>query len=292
MRSAHLFLFMLIGMFITLSSAQVLAQKAFDHCKNAEHTADILTCLNKRSDASAAKLNKVYERVEAAQSADMIALLKLAQAEWIKYRDGQCGWAKVQAENESLYRIEELSCLITLAEQRREVLEQFSASAGEEGKIDEEQMTFPRWMNVVAHQNPAVYWRYGDHVSADLNCDGQDEEILLGQTMKAVANNEGETAHYTPHSVLAVVSNPAMGKPEAAIVPLEMVASEGKVCAPKISFIASEKADPARGEEDAGAVVPRCTATLEIAAKGCASQTLRWMGGKYVFDVSPKPNEQ
>ena len=165
----------------TYSGVAQSAGQAFRHCEHAQNTTDILGCVKIRHDKAQEKLNTVFEKVLGQQPADQeenLSTLRAAQKDWIVYRNQQCSWETQQVETESLKRIQELDCLAELTEQRTGVLssslkQEENAEAETEGL--EKYSAFPRWMNVVARENPDVFWRYGDHMRVDLDCDGQDE---------------------------------------------------------------------------------------------------------------------
>ena len=166
---------------LNIWAAGAHATQIFNFCEDAQSTADSMACIKKRHDNAQKHLNTTFEKIIKTQgeNKDNIQALNDAQTNWLSYRDQECKWATQQVENESLHRIEELACLTTLTQQRIRILEE--TLSRQQAENVKEYGTFPRWMNVVAKNYPSIFWRYGDQLDVDLDCDKQNEKIMAGQ---------------------------------------------------------------------------------------------------------------
>ena len=94
-------------------------------------------------------------------------------------------WESTQTESAPLKRINEMSCMARLTDDRTDILtviyDETSLVGGRK-----EFGSFPRWMNVVSSDYPQAGWQYGKRQSFDLNCDNEKlKDILI--TLKETA---------------------------------------------------------------------------------------------------------
>lgn len=163
---------------MAISSKNSFSQRYDGYCDGAKTTADALDCVNHNKHDVQDQLNDIYKKSSENRSEENMLLLDEAQKNWIEYRDAQCAWESDLTENPSLKKIYEMSCVALLTNLRTDLL-----ATTLERELDEEPREFsayPRWMNVLAHDYSDVFWRYGNWIQADLNCDGDNEKIMTG----------------------------------------------------------------------------------------------------------------
>lgn len=258
----RIFLFLLLLFFIFPVNAQ--AQGHNIYCDMADSTAATQNCLKKHVDASQKRLNKVYEALERHfEASDKKQQLKKLQQTWLDYRDAECAWEVEQTETKSLKRINELSCLARLTDDRADILGVVVMDEEAMGMV-REYGSFPRWMNVLAKDNPSVYWNYGKRFARDLNCDDESEQIMTGVVAKE------QNGVVSQEIVVAVAENSAIGRPKAKVFRFDIADEEAQesLCSPSISLSATNK----KGEEGA------CLSTLLIKHGACAPKIIGWDG--------------
>lgn len=271
------------------------AKPATAYCDQAKSTADFQDCLKRRLDDAQGRLSDIFARwerdiplvmpageTEAADSdvltPESLAALKVNQKIWLAYRDAQCQWEKERAAP-ALARIEELGCLAGLSEERADRLAALYWRA--ETTMPLEYGSLARWMNVVAHDYPTVFWRYNDVVEADLDCNAVLENIMMGVELAA----DG-----TARVVVALAENPATGLPviRRADLPLRdpgtaVEAEEETESAPAPFLCGTQLALnvvdlPDAAERNAQG---QCGAALQISDGQCNPILLVWDGKKY-----------
>ncbi|MCB9988099.1 MAG: DUF1311 domain-containing protein [Rhodospirillales bacterium] len=267
---------------ILLCTAPVMAQaqptpssKPFsNHCDRAKSTVDVLECVKNHHEDTMGRLNNVYQTLIApapetsGDEAQMPVLsdeekeaLKTAQQSWIAYRDAECGWEKTRAAAPALERIDELACLTELTAARIERLLLLKGRAT--GETPREFGERPRWMNVVAAENPDVFWRYGSGLEADLDCDGTAENIMTGVLFKDPSNGEAASVSMA----LVIAGNPQTGRPAAHVLYVPVVPDEASAPATE-PFLCRAAVDLSLdGQEAPDNEV--CLAILKIDDKTC-----------------------
>lgn len=189
----RLYGYFLVVLIMGLTSTVYARQAHRSFCQNPDSTAATQQCLSDHLESTQSDLNKIYESAALSLSLDDKKELADLQAHWLDYRNKECAWEASQTENPSLQRLVELSCLSRLTENRARTL-----SAGIKGDESEntahEYGNFSRLMAVLASEMPDIAWFHGNTQSMDLNCDGQDEELIDGITVSGdryfiVANN-------------------------------------------------------------------------------------------------------
>lgn len=188
------------------------AQRHKGYCDSVESTADMQSCVNTHNEAAKEKLNSVYKDLVDHIGKEEVSAVSSAQKEWREFRDTQCAYEASLTPNEALRRVYELSCLTELTEDRSHHLA--ALKAREESGMPWELGDQPRWVNILTNKYPHVYWRYGEWMSVDLNCDDRKEDVMIGLDVKS--GQEQSTL------IIAVADNPVTGKPKASLfkVPL------------------------------------------------------------------------
>ncbi len=289
---------LLFVIFIAAMHSDLNAGQAFNHCDDAQSTADEMGCVKRRYDDAQERLNAIFQEVmqEQDQNKDKAQAVRSAQNDWISYRDKECIWETDQVETESLRRLEELSCLTILTEQRAELLEETFGEQQE--KEIKEYSAFPRWMNVVADENPGIFWRYGNRLSVDLDCDGQEEEIMVGQEIQRNNTPSEGVSPYTVKTVLVAAKNPVAGKPQARLLQVNLLSDQkdGHLCNPNVKLsvidypditktaISTDENDTDQKEQ------PQCAQALKIQSGGCFPLILLWNEGDYKFQSVEEKN--
>lgn len=278
------------------TTPQSFAKSEPEYCDRAKSTADIMACVKDRHDQAQKRLNIIFDRVlvnenaltapleknendetpqleEQDKSKDRIASLRETQNNWIIYRDQECAWEIGSEATESLKRIKELSCLTKLTNQRADVL---SLSLNEEDRSEaaQEQTTpTPRWLNTLVADHPMVFWKYQDHIRADLDCDGEVEEIMSGLSAAYREVRTEDADRYAVTSVVSITNNPATGRPKSELFQFAVTPeqSDDGLCRSDIelSVQTSEKQDE------------QCQAILNINDGACKQRSIRWNGEAY-----------
>ncbi|MCB1556109.1 MAG: DUF1311 domain-containing protein, partial [Alphaproteobacteria bacterium] len=274
------FFFSLLFLVCLTTAGPVWAQTPPDigYCDAAESTADFQDCVNRRYKDAQIALNDVFDLLLAEGKENNNAAsdpavkpdeaLETVQKNWLSYRDAQCGWEKDRAESAGLARVYELACLASLTEARTARL--MKAFARTESAAPPEFGNWPRWMNVVAHEHPDIFWRYGTVHQTDLDCDGRAERVMTGLS---VADD---------HEIAVVVaSNPDNGKPDVALMTAPLHAAdvpdeEPFLCGPVLRI--EEIASP-QEENDEG----NCSAALTLRDGLCPALVLRRGPDGYVI---------
>jgi hypothetical protein len=145
---------------------------------------------------------------------------------------------------------------------------------GAEGnaEIQREYGAFPRWMNVVAKQAPKAAWHYKDRTRFDLDCDGDDEFIMTGLSLK----EEGDLGVYSATYHVALSESSPVGIPTVKLFDFDVGASQLCAISPDIGFIEGETLQAQEGEE-----ILACGAKLVLKSKNCQDQVIYWSGKHY-----------
>ncbi len=268
--TGFIFVILLIQLF---AYAPVQAQEHLSYCESIESTADMLTCVNRHREDAQTRLNMVFRDLLKALAGEAPKeRLHESQNNWLSYRNEQCAFEKGQATKPAFERIYEISCITRMTEQRAEQLSMSLFNSGRENP--REFGTFPRWMNVLAHENPDIFWRYGQRESGDIDCDGMEEQIVSGVKI-------------TPadiETVVAIAENPAAGKPQTVLLSLpksELVENKSEmdsfVCSPYVDFVF--KAGGEDGEEEE--IKETCQAHLLLNRAKCKKMRIHWTGKMY-----------
>ncbi|MCB9990233.1 MAG: DUF1311 domain-containing protein [Rhodospirillales bacterium] len=280
--------FCVLAFAATFNGPPAFSQRHMGYCDRADSTADTLDCINRHNQDVQKKLNDVFTDIAAGQSDETKALLNDAQKNWIPYRNAQCAWEASLTETASLKRVYELSCLTAMTDRRVALLEAVqSREAQEEPREFSAQ---PRWMNALAHDHPQIFWRYGEWKSADLDCDGHDEQVMTGlsvaQTQEVVIEKDAvsEAQRQDIEVVVAISENPPTGRPKAALLrlPVTPKLDTPHICRPAIRIdIKDRKTEQADDEEKMAG--DGCK-MLEISDRTCTPLSISWDEKSYVLN--------
>lgn len=277
------FLFVFSAVFLLGFNQAAHAQGHSLYCSHAESTAASQKCLQRHLDASKKRLNRVYQELNKTVEGDALEKLKELQVSWLAYRDAECSWEASLSENPSLKRVNELSCLARVTDDRADILSvalQDEKASDDQSETQREYGAFPRWMNVVAKQAPKVTWNYKDRTRFDLDCDGDDEFVMTGLSYKA---SEDPVLHTVMYHV-ALSENPPVGKPTVRMFDFDVIAEnqDGEdICSvsPNMSFTAGEQNQDSDNEVDVS-----CSARLTLKSKNCQDQVIYWSGTEYALE--------
>lgn len=260
-------------------AAPSIAQRGFNHCDDAKHSGDVLTCINTHHSAITQELNTTYEALLDEQSEENAQSLRDTQTGWIAYRDQECAWEAEQADTQSLQRIEKLSCLTNLTEQRHKLLKDQLNTIEESHNIDKKKYrSATRWINVLADEHPNIFWRYGEQISVDLDCDGQNEEAILGQSVKL---KDEDSAQYDVKTFIAISENPKIGRPSAQL--LEFTQEAPALCDPNVALSMTNYPKTEATAEETGEKPDTCSHALLLKSANCPTSTLLWDENLYVI---------
>lgn len=278
------------------------AQGHVTYCAKADSTAATQACLKRHLDMAQKRLNSVYQELFGSLDEKKQGELKDLQDTWLSYRDAECMWEAESSETPALKRINELSCMARVTEDRADILSVVS-EADERVSGVREFGSFPRWMNAVAKDNPSVYWDYQDRQSYDLDCDGEDEHVMQGVRLSVedVASFEAEDENaelagetkvfFSQNVVVAVVQNPLTGRPSSQLFKfgvIEEAKGDQEICNDRISY--KYIPDSSENSEENSS----CEARLELTAKGCKSKNIIWDGKAFALqaEVADKNKEE
>jgi uncharacterized protein YecT (DUF1311 family) len=268
------FYFMALTAVLFLAPAAT-AQEHISYCEGIESTSDMLKCVNRHREDAQVRLSMVYREVlKGIEDQTGKDLLLESQNNWITYRDEHCKFEKSQAEAPAFERIYEISCITRLTEHRAEQLSMSLFHSGSEKP--REFGTFPRWMNVLAHEHPDIFWRYGQRQSGDIDCDGESEQIVSGVRIKPFAVDDTNPQKFV-EAVIAIAEDPVTGKPRTEIL---LLPAGEEACTPytDITFVSGQ-------EEEASEET--CNARLILNRGGCKRIHVHWTGKVYDFLVDP-----
>ena len=284
--------------FIVTASTAVIAADHSAFCTGSDSTAATAKCLNRHLGWAQNRLNKSYEKLSAALEGENLESLRVLQKDWLAYRDGQCEWESRQTEVSSLERVNKLSCLARMSEDRADLLAAMIVDEEMEGYA-QKFGGFPRWMNVLAKDKPEVFWSYGKRLRADLDCDSENEMVftgLLAGELDDVSTGEGEKgpkAHGLT-LMLAIAENPPTGRPQTYILPF-VVGTD--ICSASASLSVqeeiSEEGDSSSQEaKEEPEENKKCGARLTLAPKGCDPVSVIWSGKTYEIEPEEIPEEK
>ena len=277
--------------FAMFSAQQAQAQGHSLYCSQADSTAATQNCLKKHLDTAQRRLNRIYKKLNNKLEDKKKTELAELQKSWLTYRDAECMWEAKNSETTSLKRINELSCMARVSEDRANIL---SVLYDDEENLDgvREYGSFPRWMNAAAKDNSGTYWNYGGRTGMDLDCDGEDEYVMSGiqiTQLKMDKTEEGEEQipqNYNMNIIIALAQNPPIGRPVIQTFKFLVNAdkNEDNICSDKISmkFIAAQPVKKISEEDN---VEESCSAKLEVKSSGCDAKYIAWTGKEFSLEV-------
>lgn len=272
------------GLAFTLPSVSHTAELLSPYCKNAEDSADILACTKKYADEIRDDMQASYADIIGVIPEESAADLQRSQNLWVQYRDSHCQLEATLSATKSLERINELACQARLGVQRDQIL---TAMIDKQVERDESETEKPllavRWMNVLISDYPDIYWRFKNKRVGDINCDGIDENIVIG--LKAGTAGQNKAAE---NFVLGISENPITGRPKSYAIDIpNLNAQEDETgsCASVPSLTISELPVPdtenkESEENNANVSTQRCH-SLALQSGLCGNQLLVWENGTY-----------
>lgn len=282
-------------------AAPVNAQGHSAFCGQADSTAASQGCLKRHLDNAQSRLNKVYKKLTRELEGESLESLKELQNTWLRYRDAECMWEADRSATASLKRINELSCMARITDDRVDLLTIALSDNSDEG-VQREYGSFPRWMNVVAKDNPDIFWNYGKRTSSDLDCDGDEEFIMQGLTMKSVKSTSDEedtednpAVNFEQNIVFAIAQNPSTGRPTAQIFnfPVRTQESTESLCSSDVSIDFGEHPEPEKVENESEEVVePACRTYVKINDRGCEPKIISWGGKNFALEIEETPDNE
>lgn len=273
------FIFCLFAILLSFSSEKAVAQGFDVYCYGVETTADIQSCLKKHLDDAQTRLNTVYKKLEEQLPENKRAELSDLQKIWLGYRDAECLWEAQDSEPSSLKQVNDLFCMARVTDDRADVLSVLSNDTQPLIGM-REYVSFPRWMNVIAKENPATYWHYESRQVFDLNCDGQDEFVMQGIEVTPVAADpsDGQASAFNNKVIVAVVENPAVGRPKSTVFKFLVTPedSQNTLCSGDIDvqFVPNESLE---------GVADSCNAQMLVKTPNCIAKTIKASGKTFVI---------
>ena len=240
------------------------AQSAANFCDGIKNTANMVMCLNKYYEERRHELANEFDALLDVLPAENASDFKETQKLWVSYRDSECAWEMRNETVQSLKRVKELYCLLRLTEQRQDVLR---LAQGDLEAQHAYQGITPRWENVLNDIYGDVYWKANSRMKADLDCNGRDENIIIG--MRSAANSDDQT----PSFVIGLVESPATGKPAARIFDIPVKVAEAgadmsaPICAQNIEISVQQNLSM-------GAECER--SEVGVKTKACGNYVIRW----------------
>jgi len=294
---------LIIGVCLSVTLLLPVKANAQGHsafCGQADSTAAAQSCLKRHLDSAQSRLNKVYKKLTNELEGESLESLKGLQATWLRYRDAECMWEADRSATPPLKRTNELSCMARITDDRVDLLTIALSDHSDEG-VQREYGSFPRWMNVVAKDNAGIFWDYGNRTSHDLDCDGDEEFVMKGLTMKSVKSSgdeeteeENPAVNFEQNIVFAIAQSPPTGRPTAQVFsfPVRTEQSTESVCSSRVSAEFGRYPEPEKKEEEADEEVPvRCLAYLKINDKGCAPKMISWTGKSFELEIEETSDE-
>jgi uncharacterized protein YecT (DUF1311 family) len=256
---------------LIFSALPATAKGAVQHggfCDQVQSTADMMSCVNLHKEDAQKKLHKAYETLTRDLSAEQKEAFETAQQHWLKFRDAQCKWEAEQSGMDALRKVYELSCIANQTELRLQEMNAYIAFDGQERTT--ELGSKPRWMNIIAREYANIFWRYGDVLELDMNCDGQNEWVMSG--LQLTKDTDGSNAM---QAVIALADNPPIGKPKMnlyqfAITPDTQAQS---LCQAQIKLSASSHKMAENNN---------CSTALKVSDTVCAPYLIYAENGNYV----------
>lgn len=275
--------------------APAFSQRHAGYCDRTTSTAETLDCINRHKTDVQSRLNTTYKKLADTQDGAMKGLISAAQQAWIAYRDAQCAWEAGQAEAPALDRVYELSCITDLTETRTDMLSTLLHREQETDHTPREFSSNPRWMNVLSHDYQDIFWRYGQWLRTDLDCDGDNEQIMPGIAVKP-ATVDGEQDSDTllnADIILAISENPVTGRPKTTIfkIPVSGQSTAPSFCSTAIDMIVTglpEKNKATDNEKETS-----CKTAVQITDRTCPPILLSWTGDQYELSRPvPQPEKK
>lgn len=272
------------------------AQGHAGFCDQADSSAATQACLKKHLQSAQKRLNSIYKSLSDKLEPEKLEEMKELQKNWLAYRDSECMWESENSITPSMKRLNELSCMARLTEDRADILDVVYAD-GKQVTERKEYGTFPRWMNVLSKDHPDVFWGYGRRTEHDLNCDGEEEQIMQGiltKLSKTDSENPKEENQklFSKQVVLAIVENQSVGRPSATVLefPVQQEAGPNAVCSDRVSLQVKTNPPEKKSDDNNPEETPKaCNTYLELNTKGCDPITIVSAGKDFAIKIEETP---
>jgi hypothetical protein len=141
----------------------------------------------------------------------------------------------------------------------------------------------PRWRNALVDKKPDVFWRIGQAVASDFNCDGNQEKAIAGVEFIE------ENAASQPHVIIAISDNPATGRPESEIFKFSIGKKENEnslsLCSTDVSLSieneTSKKSEKDESIQQGESNEKFCENYLKINQSNCSTIKILWDNDHY-----------
>lgn len=274
-------------LFLTIGfGAPAIAQP--NGCDKAKSTAETLDCLNRHKTAVQDQLQSIYDKLQKKAGADPAWQKSLSETQtaWLAYRIKECAWETASSEAPALEKIYEISCINRLTEQRIEALAAILHRSEENSQTPEFGPT-PRWLNVLAEDYPAIFWRQSSLLSADLDCDNHNEQVIPG--IRVSSGGTGAAGPETIVAHIAIAQNPVTGRPRIKTIELPVTGTDTEnsgphLCSTDIRLTLTDY--PASTEEkpqETAPVAHQCTNLLQVSDAVCPPVLIHWNGTSYAI---------
>lgn len=256
MKSIASLLVLLLTVFFITPAHAYLGQQGY--CQQAQSTADLVACIGDHYKDETEQLNDLYSHVEVLYQdhQDYLSDVKDGQDQWLAYRKRVCDFEGDLYEGGSLQRVQELSCLARITENRKQHFVNIISSFDE--TVIPEFSYPPRWVNVLRNDYANVFWRFSSRQMMDTDCDGQDEEIIQG--LEEV--NKGDYK-----MVMVVSDSEQVGRPQMTVIRFD----DQKDCQIKDDYQLIKLPTP---KPDSEGDAPQCTHYVEIQTENCGNYIL------------------
>ncbi len=243
MKTSFYSIFILFTLVLMVSNP-VLAQSSYDlGCREAESTSSIQKCLKNKLEEAQNRLKDAYSALDKKfDNQNKSNELKQLQTSWLKYRDDECMWEANHASTPGLKGINELSCMVRVSEDRADLLEITYIDIDPD--LTRQYANTSRWKNILRNNYKETVWDFNNAITHDLQC-GDTQEIIA-QGHKFVQTEDNKNLFYK-NKVLALVINPAIGRPEVTTFDFEISNNEEDknnlniLCDDKIELSFSER---------------------------------------------------
>lgn len=217
------------SLLLLLGTSQALAVTGehVGYCDNIESTAAALECISEHKDKAEKDLETIFAKLtrkpadnaESEEEKESHDDFLKAHKDWIAYRNSECKW-EAKTVDASLSKLQEISCIIKLTEERTIRL-QTRIKSKESPEEDLEFSAFPRWLNGLHNDYKQVIWDVKSQINHDLNCDDKGDDIIQGVS---VENNDAEIKEngdeYDIQAYIAIIDGQASGKPKVVVLNL------------------------------------------------------------------------
>lgn len=283
----------LFMLFLVLTAQNALASTLTSHqnafCQDIESTSDAAKCLKDHLKDAETRLQSTFNSLSQKLDEESAKRLLNAQKYWNNFKVEHCDWKVSNSETPTEKHLELLSCKANLSEQRIDALsKEIHASQNNTQEYGE----LSRWMNVVAYDYPNVFWQYNKRLQTDLNCDGNQEWVMLGTALqrqeqkkveeitKQDKDKKGLNSSFLMDIVITIAENPKIGRPQSQLfrIPLNPQSQGIHLCNPIIKLV-----------EVTPELDKSCASNITLTDDICGPVKLYWNGQDYKLS---QPNNE